>query len=75
MLGNLIPVLRPKDVAGDNVKNRDDVNEFLVRIRTEVITANNDKMAFVSRKDSCQTSGVSQCGARLYEGRENKYAW
>ena len=75
MLGNVIPVLRQKDVAGDNVKNRDDVNEFPVRIRTEVITANNDKMAFVSRKNSCQTSGVSKCGARLYEGRENKYTW
>jgi len=61
MLGNVIPVLRPKDVAGDNVKNRDDVNEFLVRIRTEVITANNGKMAFVSRKNSCLTSGVSMC--------------
>ena len=75
MLGNVIPVLRPKDVAGDNVKNRDDVNEFPVRIRTEVITAYNDKIAFVLRKYSCQTSGVSQCGARLYEGRENKYGW
>ena len=61
MLGNVIPVLRQKDVAGDNVKNRDDVNEFLARIRTEVITANNDKMAFVSRKNSCLTSGVSMC--------------
>ena len=75
MLGNVIPVLRQKDAAGDNVKNRDEVNELPVRIRTEVITANNDKMAFVSRKNSCQTSGVSECGARLHEGRENKYTW
>jgi len=65
MLGNVIPVLRPKDVAGDNVKNRDGVSKFLVRIRAVVITEirfpNNGKMAFVSRKNSCLTSGVSMC--------------
>ena len=52
MLGNLIPVLRPKDVAGDNVKNRDGVNEFLVRIRTVVITEDR-----TSKRDQIEVSG------------------
>ena len=52
MLGNVIPVLRPKDVAGDNVKNRDGVNEILVRIRTVVITEDR-----TSKRDQIEVSG------------------
>jgi len=38
IFGNHIPVLRPKETAGDFVKNRDGMNQFLVSIKKLVIT-------------------------------------
>ena len=39
-------------MAGDNVKNRDGVNEFLVRLRTVVITEGR-----TSKRDQIEVSG------------------
>ena len=38
IFGNHIPVLRPKETAGDFVENKNGMNQFLVSIKKLVIT-------------------------------------